>query len=171
MLSAEHRRFLIVEQGVGPTLFNVALNGAIAWLLFRSATEIPLWGEQSVGVDLLATAFLLPFLTCVIVSRLIGGQVRSGKLPALPDHQIPDSGWSLRPASTRGLVLAAGAILLGALPLVVALSLGEARPFGVNAFMGFKAAWAGGMAAVVTPIVGWWALAHASRAGSQPADA
>ena len=36
-LSAPHQKFLIIEQGAVPTVFNFALNGAIAWALFRSA--------------------------------------------------------------------------------------------------------------------------------------
>jgi len=162
-LSAEHRKFLIVDQGLVPTAFNLVLNGLIAWLIFRSATSVPLWGESSIGVDLLATAFLLPFLTCVIVSRLVTGQVRSGKLSPLPQLQVPLAGWSLRPAAARGLILGAGGVLLGAAPLVAALSIGNSQPFDVGAFIGFKAVWAAMLAAVATPVVGWWALAHASR--------
>ena len=77
-LSQRHRRFLLIEQGAIPGVFNVALNGLIAWGLFRSSVAVPLWGESSVGVDLLATGFLLPFLTCVIVSPFVSKQVRSG---------------------------------------------------------------------------------------------
>jgi hypothetical protein len=162
-LSAEHRKFLIVDQGLVPTAFNLVLNGLIAWLIFRSATSVPLWGESSIGVDLLATAFLLPFLTCVIVSQLVTGQVRSGKLSPLPQLQVPLAGWSLRPAAARGLMLGAGGVLLAAAPLMVALSIGNSQPFDVGAFIGFKAVWAAMLAAVATPVVGWWALAHASR--------
>ena len=168
-LSPEHRSFLIVHQGVVPTLFNLVLNGVIAWLLFRSAASVPLWGESGMGIDLLATAFLLPFLTCVIVSRLIGRQVRSGKLTPLPIEQIPRAGWSHRSVLARGAVLGAGGLLLGAGPLVVALTLGEARPFEVGAFIGFKAVWAALLAAVATPLVGWWALSRASLDGAATA--
>jgi len=76
LLSSEHRSFLVLHQGLVPTGFNLVLNGLIAWLLFRTATSVPLWGESGMGIDLLATAFLLPFLTCLIVSRLVGGQGR-----------------------------------------------------------------------------------------------
>ena len=36
-LSSRHQRFLTIEQGAVPTAFNLVLNGAIAWALFRSA--------------------------------------------------------------------------------------------------------------------------------------
>jgi Fe2+ transport system protein B len=163
-LSDRHRRFLVIEQAAIPSVFNFVLNGLIAWALFHSATDVPLWGESSIGVDLLATAFLLPFLTCVIVSGVVARHVRSGKVPPLPPGQLPHSRWFQRSSSTRGLLLGAGGVLFGAVPLVWALSLGQAQPFSVPSFVAFKAVWAAMLAFMVTPVVGWWALAHASRA-------
>ena len=163
-LSDRHRRFLLIDQGVVPMVFNLVLNGGIAWALFRSTAAVPLWGDSSVGVDLLATAFLLPFLTCVIVSSLVARDVRSGKVPPLPSAQLPRSGWSERSSSTRGLFLGFAGVLFGAVPIVWALSLGQAQPFPVPSFVLFKAVWASMLALMVTPVVGWWALAKASRA-------
>ena len=162
-LSPQHRRFLVVDQGAIPTVFNLVLNGLIAWALFRSANAVPLWGESSAGVDLMATGFLLPFLTCVIVSALVGRHVRSGKVPPLPSSQLPHSRWYLRSSATRGLLLGAAGVLFGAAPVVWALTLGQAQPFPVLSFVAFKAVWAAMLACLVTPIVGWWALANASR--------
>lgn len=163
-LSERHRRFLAIEQGAIPMLFNLVLNGAIAWALFRSLDAVPLWGESSVGVDLLATAFLLPFLTCLIVSSLVVRQVRTGGVPPLPPGPIPFSRWSERGTAARGLLLGAIGVLFGAAPLVWALDLGQAQPFPMPAFVLFKALWAAMLALLVTPVVGWWALASASRA-------
>jgi hypothetical protein len=47
---------------------------------------------------------------------------------------------------------------------VWALTLGRAEPFPVASFIAFKAVWAALLACVVTPVVGWWALANASWA-------
>ncbi len=162
-LSDRHRRFLLIEQGVIPSVFNFGINGFIAWALFRSAAAVPLWGKSSVGVDLLVTAFLLPFLTCVIVSAVVARHVRSGKVPPLPPAQRPHSRWFQRSAPMRGLFLGAVAILFAAVPVVWALSLGQAQPFPVSSFVVFKAVWAAMLAFMVTPIVGWWALANASH--------
>ena len=166
-LSAEHRRFLVVDQGVVPAIFNLLINGGIAWLLFRSASVVPLWGESSIGVDLIATAILLPLLTCLIVSRIVASQVRSGKLSPLPALQVPTAGWSHRSVLGRGLMLAAVCLVGAAAPLVTALSLGRSQPFDVNAFIAYKALWAAMLAAAVTPPIGWWALAQASRGGGE----
>lgn len=165
-LSDRHQRFLVVEQGAVPTLFNLVLNGAIAWALFRSATHVPLWGESSLGVDLLATGFLLPFLTCLIVSAIVARHVRDGKVPPLPAAQLPLTGWFQRSSLSRGLLLGAAGVLFGALPIVWALSLAQAQPLAVHSFVTFKAVWAAMLALLVTPVVGWWALANASRAQS-----
>ncbi len=64
----------------------------------------------------------------------------------------------------RGLFLGTACVLFGAAPVVGALSLGQAQPFPVPAFVAFKAVWAAMLALMVTPVVGWWALASASRA-------
>lgn len=162
-LSAAHRRFLLVDQGAVPALFNLVLNGAIAWLLFRTASEIPLWGESSAGVDLLATGFLLPFLTCLIVSPLVLRQVRAGTLPALPANALPVAGWSGRSPLVRGVALGAAGVALAATPTVFGLALLGPQPLEPWPFIGFKALWAALLAAAVTPLIGWWALAQASR--------
>ena len=161
-LSAQHRRFLLVEQGAIPMLFNLLLNGGIAWVLFRTDAAIPLWGSSSVAVDLLATAFLLPFLTCLIVTALVAHQVHSGNVPSLLPGQLPLSRWYQRSPAARGVWLGTAGILFGAVPLVWALSLGDAQPLPFPSYVVFKAVWAALLAFLVTPIVGWWALASAS---------
>ncbi len=165
-LSAAHQRFLIIEQGAVPTVFNFALNGAIAWALFRSAADVPLWGESSLGVDLIATGFLLPFLTCLIVSAIVARHVRDGKVPPLRGDQLPNTRWFERTTLQRGLALGAAGVVFAALPLVWALHLAQAQPLAVYSFVTFKAVWAAMLALLVTPVIGWWALANASRASA-----
>lgn len=162
-LSKRHQQFLRVEQCAIPTLSNLVLNGLIVWVLNRSVPTIPLWGQPSIAVDLLATAFFLPFLICVIVSPQIKGKVKSGKLPPLPLDQIPPSRWFRRSTWMRGLLLGILGVLFGALPVVWALSLGQAQPFPMPSFVAFKAVWAAMLASLVSPVIGWWALASASR--------
>jgi len=170
-ISDRHRRFLRIEQSLIPGIFNLALNAAIAWLVLRAHPEIPLWGEASVGVDLLATGFMLPFFTCLIVSRLIGGQIRGGKLPPLEPHQIASHGWHRRSVLQRGLFLGVVGVVLAAAPLVTLLELGRAQPIPLYSFVGFKAVWAGLFAAVISPVIAWWALASASRGDPNPTAA
>ena len=161
-LSDRHQRFLMIEQGAVPTVFNFALNGAIAWALFRSAAHVPLWGEQSVAGDTLITAFLLPLLTCLIVSRLVTRQVEQGHLPPLRGANLPFSGPSRLSTGVRGTLLGVTAMAFAAAPLVGALDAAEFSGFALWPFIAFKAAFAALLAAFVTPLVGWWALIRAS---------
>ena len=161
-LSAAHRRLLIVDHAVGAAVFNFALNGAIAWLLFRSLSLVPLWGESSVAGDTLITAFLLPFLTCLIVSRAVHRQVSSGRIPRLETAGLPFSSWSKLSPLARGALLGVASVALAAAPVVAALDWSGFAGFGLWPFIAFKAAFAAGLAALITPLVGWWALIRAS---------
>ena len=108
-LSDRHRRFLLVEQGLHPFLLNVVINGLIAWLILRSQPAVPLWGDASMGIDLIATGILLPVLVCQIVSRVIDRQVRGEKVPPLETAVIPATGLHHRSITARSGLLALAA--------------------------------------------------------------
>ncbi|MEO6026584.1 MAG: hypothetical protein ABIR79_06930, partial [Candidatus Binatia bacterium] len=80
-VSPAHRRFLLLEQGLGAGVVNAVLNGLIAWLSFRGTAMVPFWGQQSIGGDTIGTCFLLPLLTVLIATPLCRGRVRAGDLP------------------------------------------------------------------------------------------
>ncbi len=161
-ISRAHRRFLIVDQGVGPTILNFVLNAAIAWLMFRSVETVPLWGQSSIAADTLGTAFILPVLTSLIVSRLVRRQVRRGQIAPLPASQALTSTWARRSSLQRGAALGAGAVVLAAVPVVVLLTLRGPTELAPWRFIWFKASFAAILGALVTPLIGWWALARAS---------
>ncbi len=158
-----HRRFLLVDMCIIPTGLNLVINGIMAWILNLSSAVIVLWGMPSISIDLVATAFLLPFLTCIIVSKQVANQVRSGKIPPLPPEQFPLVPLFRRSSSMRGFFLGTAGILFGAIPVLWALGLGQAQPFPLLSFVVFKAIWSALLASLVTPVVGWWALASVSR--------
>lgn len=162
-LSDRHRHFLRMEQFVHAFVINLVINGLIAWLILRGNASVPLWGDAAMGPDLLATGVLLPFLMCLIVSHLITRQVEKGSLPPLPPEQIAPRGLHQRSVLVRGLVLVLFGTLCGSLPLVVLLELANAQPISVSGFVAFKAVWAGGLAAMLSPPMAWWALAAASQ--------
>ena len=57
-----------------------------------------MWRKSGMAVDLLASTFLLPFLTCLIVSRLVGFKAaRAALLAALATPLV--SWWKLANAS------------------------------------------------------------------------
>ena len=158
-LSPEQRRFLWIGQTLVPFAINVVLNGAIGWAMFRGAATIPLWGEASIGGDTLGTSFFLPAITCLIVTPLVRGQVKKGAAPAFTGAL---AGW-LSPFQRS---LGVRAVVLGLVSVVIAGSLGIALlyAFGVETlafsrFLGWKALYAGVLAAFVTPAIALLALA------------
>jgi hypothetical protein len=165
-LSPEQRRFLLIGHSLVGFVINVVINGAIGWAMFRSLATVPLWGETSIGGDVLGTSFFLPAITCLIVTPLVRREVRKGAVQGF-DGAL---GW-LRPFQRR---LPLRAALLGAVcvPLAGGLSLALLLAFGVQAldfapFLGWKALQAGVLAACVQPAIALLALADA-RKGAVP---
>ena len=158
-LSAEQRRFLWIGQSLVPFAINLVLNGAIGWAMFRGMEQVPFWGESSIGGDTLGTSFFLPAITCLIVTPLVRGQVRKGAAPAFRGAL---AGW-LRPFQ-RPLGLRACAIGAVCVPLAGGLAVVLLSALGVDAlgfapFLGWKALYAGVLAALVTPLIALLALA------------
>lgn len=161
-LSQEHRRFLLVEQCAIPTAINLVVNGLIAWLLNRSVATVPIWGGGSVSLDLLATSFLLPFIVCLAVSPGVTKKVKSGNLSPLTASQLPIFHWYKRSPWLRAIFIGMLGVVFAGVPVVWILSIAQALPIPMMSFVVFKAFWAAAIASLITPIVGWWALASAS---------
>lgn len=167
-MHAHHLRFLVLEQGIGSAVFNFLLNGAIAWLLFRALGTVPLWGQQSIAGDTIATCFFLPFLTTLIVTPLARNRVRDGSVAALPWTRATHPRLRWLPSGTvqRGLVLGiAGAVVIAPVSVIVLRWAGvQDLPFW--RFVWFKAAFAAVLALIVTPVISIWAIAEPSDAAA-----
>lgn len=162
MLTAKQRSFLTLEQTIGPALFNLGLNAGLAWLVFRKHAPVPLWGDPSIGGDLLATLFLLPFFTCLAVTPLVRRATASGKLEPLgvapSEHRLlrlmPRNSWAR--AGLAGLTCL---VLLGPPSILVLSALGiESLP--LSTAIPFKGVFAALLAALVTPPLSLYALAR-----------
>ncbi|MEW6272052.1 MAG: hypothetical protein AB1689_22450 [Thermodesulfobacteriota bacterium] len=167
-LDAAHRRYLLIEQGVGAALFNLLLNAGIAWLMVRSVDAVPTWGrELSIVGDTIGTAFLLPFFTCLIVTRLARGQVEKGRLPRLDSANGSHAALRRLPAGTlpRALVLGLACVIAFAPVVVWALAALEVREMGAWRFVVFKGLFAAALAALVTPLVALRAICDAAASG------
>ncbi len=168
-LTRPQRRFVLLDNGVGPFVANLLINGVIAWALYRHATHVPLWGQSSIAGDTIATAFLLPAITCLIVTPMARGRVRSGRLAA-----VTDTAWRWIPRNMlwRALLIGLiGLIVLTPPTLLVfgALGIGQVSPWQ---FVYFKATFAAIEGALVTPFLALWAISEAPAgfaAVSQPA--
>lgn len=159
-MSPAHLRFLLLEQGVGSALFNFLLNGAIAWVLFRGWERVPLWGQQSIAGDTIGTCFFLPFFTALIVTPLVRRRVTAGSVGGLDwtRESHPPLGWLPSGTTKRALVLGvACALLVGPLSVWLLGRLGVDE-LAFWPFVGFKAAFAGALALVVTPVISIWAM-------------
>lgn len=168
-MGPHHRRFLILEQGIGSALFNLVLNGVIAWALFRHLAVVPLWGRESIAGDTLGTCFFLPFFTALIVTPLVRRRVRSGGIDGLgwTRESHPRLGWL--PAGTLRRALALGGLSLAVVgPLTLlglhGLSVGE---LAFARFLAFKAVFAAVLALLVTPVISLWALAEPAGAADR----
>lgn len=161
-MSPAHKRFLLLEEGVGSIVANVIINGAIAFLLFRGASSVPLWGQQSIAGDTIATAFFLPLFTTLIVTPLARKALGAGQFAALEWARDVPSALRWLPAGTlaRGI-----AISLLCLVIVAPLSVGALTALGVTeqtfwGFMAFKVTFAAALGVAVTPLIALMAIAR-----------
>lgn len=162
-MSPAHRRYLLLEQGVGAAVVNLLLNGVIAWLVFRGAAVVPLWGQQSIAGDTIGTCLLLPLITCLIVTRLARGRIRSGALAPLDWTRAshPILGWLPEGTFARAVVLGVVCVVAVAPPTVWGLGALQVTALQFWWFVLFKATFAAALAAVVTPVISLWAIVGA----------
>lgn len=160
-MSPDHRRYLVLEQGLGAALINFVLNGIIAWTMFHGLEVVPLWGEQSIGGDTIGTTFLLPLITCLVVTPLARGQIRSGRLKPLGWTPASHPALGRLPAGTFRRALALGAMCtLIVAPITLSLLASQLAAMSFWRFIAFKATFAAVLAAAVTPLIALWAIAQ-----------
>ena len=155
----EHRRFLVVDEVIGSSIVNFAINAALAWLTYRSLPSVPLYGRTSMAADTVVTALVLPLLTALIATPLVRLGVARGKLPR-PDAPLAPLAprWRPRSSVARGLLLGVASVLLVAAPCVLVFALVGPASLPAARFIWVKASFAAALGALVTPLVGWWAL-------------
>ena len=152
--AAHHIKHEILVGGISNTIFN----GIIAWLLLRSGPALAWGGAHSFAVDVIATAFLLPFIVALIVIPLQRSKLNKGKLTPidLGENSFMQRMADRLPASTfKSAVLFGlfGICVIAPLTLLGFYLLGveQVSPLTYSIFKGI---WAGLMAAVlVVPMV------------------
>lgn len=157
MTPSELKHYL-THGGTTNGLANAIANGAICWLLFRNKGDVTWWGDSNFGGDLLATAFILPFIVTIIVLPLQRAKrrkrrVSSPDIDALP----PYLSWVLRlPRNLWGRASFFGftGTLAFAVPTLLTLFLLGASSFTPAQYALFKGLWAGVLAGVlVCPMI------------------
>ncbi|MEP5764000.1 MAG: hypothetical protein ABJ308_05380 [Halieaceae bacterium] len=136
-------------------LSNAFFNGVIAWLLLKGGSNLTLAGEHSYAVDILATAFILPFIVTLIVIPLNQRKQAAGKIPAvrLDQGHWLEAGVLCFPASLgmRALYFGFFSMLIFSPLTLLPLWLLGLHEFTPAAYAAFKGVWAGAMAAALTP--------------------
>ncbi len=161
-MSPVHRRYLLVDQGIGAGIFNVPVNAGFAWLFFHDFSIVPLWGQQSIGGDTIGTAFILPLLTTLIASRIVRSQVRGGRVPPLAWAETSLGRRVPRWLFVRGALLGLVCIVVAGIPTTRMLAAAGVDQMSFGGFVAFKAIFAGLLAVVVTPLVARAALADSA---------
>lgn len=162
-MSASINRFLVIEQGLIPGIFNFFINGGIAWWLNQHLEYMPLWGKTSIGVDTLATALLLPLITCLIVTPIIASKVKKGSLAPLALPMLNEAKLPARSSFIRGLVAGTIGVVGFAIPVLVLWDLFGPQQLALHNFLWFKASFASVLGALISALIAWWALVDASR--------
>ena len=159
-----HRSYLLLEQGIGSVVINLVLNAGIAWLLFRGLAVVPLWGDQSIAGDTIATTLILPFLTCLIVTRLAHGEVRKGRFDAPAWRRGSHAVLGRLPGKTlaRAVVIAVASVIIFVPPALAAFSILGITELPFRTFLIFKSIYAGILGGLVAPVIALSALGDAT---------
>ncbi|WP_372873883.1 hypothetical protein [Pseudomonas sp.] len=133
-------------------LVNAAINGGLAWYLFKTKPLLLLWGSEGFGVDLMATAFIMLFIVALIVVPIFRRKVRQGTISATWDNDR----WLHRQLQRFPHSLLGSAILFGLIGMVVfvppsllVLSVSHITELSPAQYAIFKGCWAGSLAAVM----------------------
>jgi hypothetical protein len=170
-LSAHQRRWILLNAVMVAAVINAVLNAGIAWASVRSEDSVPLSAvplvdKPSVIADTIGTFFLLPLITCLLITTVAWHDVRTGKVSRLARPPISDRLRRRLPDTRlrRGLVLGAVCTVVMA-PLavlvLVALDFGD---LSVGEFVLYKAIFGVVLGALVTPPIALLALADPEKA-------
>jgi hypothetical protein len=155
-MSPDHWRFLLIEQGVGAAIVNLAIAVPFGWLFFRNLDRVPIWGSQSVVGDTLATALLLPLITCLIVTPLARRSVRNGRFPMLEAGMVYR--WLPQGALLRAVVIGLVCLAISSPIILLVLSNVGVPSFSFRYFLIFKMAFSAAEGGLITPMIALMAI-------------
>ncbi len=158
-LTKEQKQLIIKSQCLKAVGINFVANAGISYLVLKKHAELTLWGDAGIGVDILATGFLLCFLSCLILSGGLAKQIRKGEVEPLNASQIPAKGWHQRSVLLRSTWLGILGVVLAAIPLLLIFNFGGFFPMKLMTFVGIKGVWAGILAGIATFYAVYWVMA------------
>lgn len=158
-LPAPHRRWIVLNALLATAAINLVVNALLAFLFTRGQPDVPFWvrpfSETGTLDDTLGTIFLLPLITCLLITAVIWRELRTGALDSIsltdPAGRLLDR---LPPAGIRR-ALAFGAItfVLVAPPVALILALIDFGTISCAHFIVFKTCFAIALGALVTPVI------------------
>ena len=160
MLSTQHKQYIFKHYVLGSAVINTLINGAVAYVIFSTQPQIAIWGSPSLGVDIVATVFLLTLITSLLVNWSTGLAMSVGRVEAVRTEgfwlslteRLPLAPWP------RALLLSVVATGLIAPGVIYAFDLLAIQSLSSNAAMLFKTLFAVAVGLLVTPLIGLLAL-------------
>jgi hypothetical protein len=133
-------------------LVNAAINGGLAWYLFKAKPVLLLWGSEGFGADIMVTAFIMLFIVALIVVPIFRRKAQLGNISATWDN----GRWLHRqlqrlPHSLLGIAIIFGLVgmLVFVPPTLLVLSVSNITELTPAQYAIFKGCWAGSLAAVM----------------------
>ncbi len=155
MFPSDYKTYLTREVTTNG-LSNAFFNGLACWYLIKDKGDMIWWGAHSFGVDILATAFILPWIVALIIIPLQKVKLRKQKTFTWDVNNHPDHGmYFLAKRFPEKLWL--NAILFGLIgmlffapTLLLLIFFSGAEVFTAGEYAIFKGIWAGALAALLT---------------------
>lgn len=165
VLTEEQRLLLRRSFIITPAVINFVLIGGIAWVIHRGRSSVALWGADGMGIDIILTSFLLPFLTCLIVMPIVWRLFEQGDQSAVSWTRfdfwwlawLPQGKWA------RAVEIGAATALGGSALLLSGLDLLKIENLSPNGAIVLKASYGAVLAGLVTPLLALASLADVSR--------
>jgi hypothetical protein len=176
-LSSQQRRWIFLNAVAAAALINAVLNAAIAWVSVQSEDSVPLWAvplldKPSVITDTIGTFFLLPLITCLVITTVAWHDVRTGRVSPLSRPPFPHRLWHRLPETRlrRGVALGAVCTVLLAPLAVLVLVVVDFGDLSVGEFVLYKAIFGVALGALVTPPIALLAMADSPAPAEAPAS-
>ncbi|HEX3770518.1 MAG TPA: hypothetical protein VHV30_06635 [Polyangiaceae bacterium] len=171
-MAPHHRVYLFVECTIGAAVVNIAINGFLGWLTFRTlhTATLPLWRIPGVAADLVGTAFGVTFGTTLGMGLQVARDMKRGKIGHVDLSPRVAAFIARFPHGTfrRSVGLGVASIVF-ALPVITVLALLGVDAMGEWPYVTLKSAMAAVQAAAVTPWLVLARLGDVKRSGTVPA--
>lgn len=164
-LPISHRRWILLRALLLTAVSNVVINAVIAWLSVRGQDMVPLWGlplvETTIFWNVVGTLFLLPLITCLLITNALWRDVRLGSLTSVSYLRRAHPWLAVMPPDRlrRGVAFGTIAVVTLAPTLTLALVVSGFPELTRGQFVVCQAAFAVVIGAVFTPVIALYGMA------------